>query len=200
MEFNWLDYVFIAIFFFSALAGFGRGLIREVMGLAALVVACFAATMYANELALSFTSAPAVQSVVNDASSATGINAAQPVSYVAIGVAFGLIFAGTYLVGVIVAFFVNLAFSFGVLGIGNRIFGGVFGLCRAALINLVLIFMIQLTAASNQVWWKKSVVVQEYQPYVAMLGGYVSPTINMLKQKAGESLQGLDSKVKSITQ
>lgn len=198
-DFTWVDYVFIAIFAMSAFAGFGRGLIRELMSLVALVFAIVAATMYSSALALSFTSSAAVQGVVSDATVATGINAAQPVSYVAIGVSFGLIFAGVYLVGILVGFIVNLAFSFGVLGIGNRILGAAFGFCRGFLVNLVIIFMVQLTAVNNQAFWQKSVLVKEFQPAVVILAGYVSPAMANIKQKAGEKLQGLDSTLKSLT-
>src|SRR5690349_15183716 len=96
-NFNWVDYIFIAIFFFSMLAGFGRGFVREVVSIATLIAAFVVATMFSNPLAVAFTSSPAVQNVVTQANSAIGVNTAQPVSYLALGISFGLLFAGTVL-------------------------------------------------------------------------------------------------------
>jgi membrane protein required for colicin V production len=196
---NWVDYIFIAIFLFSMLAGFGRGFVKEVVSLATLVAAFVVATMFANSLALQFTSSASVQSVVSDASNAIGVNAAQPVSYAAIGLSFGLLFAGTVIVGAIVGFFLNMAFSVGILGFGNRVLGALFGLCRGFIINLVIIFMFQLTTIGTSTWWVQSQIVQMYQPSVVWLGGIVSPSLANLKQKATDALQNAGSKIQSIT-
>ncbi len=197
---NWLDYVFLAIFAFSVLAGFGRGLVKEIVSLASLVAGFVVATMFASPLAQQFTSSAAVQNVVTDASNTIGMNAAQPVSYAAIGISFGLLFAGTVLVGALIGFFLNMAFSVGILGIGNRILGALFGLGRGAIINLVIIFMLQMTAVNAQSWWQQSTVVQQYQPAVAWLGNLVAPGFANLKQKANDTLQNVNSKIQTITQ
>lgn len=196
---NWVDYIFIAIFLFSMLAGFGRGLVKEVVSLATLVAAFVVATMFANSLALQFTSSASVQSVVSDASNAIGVNAAQPVSYAAIGLSFGLLFAGTVIVGAIVGFFLNMAFSVGILGFGNRILGALFGLCRGFIINLVIIFMFQLTTIGTSAWWVQSQIVQMYQPSVVWLGAIVSPSLTNLKQKATDALQNAGTKIQNLT-
>jgi membrane protein required for colicin V production len=196
---NWVDYIFIAIFLFSMLAGFGRGLVKEVVSLATLVAAFVVATMFANSLALQFTSSASVQSVVSDASNAIGVNAAQPVSYAAIGLSFGLLFAGTVIVGAIVGFFLNMAFSVGILGFGNRILGALFGLCRGFIINLVIIFMFQLTTIGTSTWWVQSQIVQMYQPSVVWLGAIVSPSLANLKQKATDALQNAGTKIQNLT-
>ena len=196
---NWVDYIILAIFLFSMLAGFSRGLIKEVVSLASLIAAFVVAVMFANSLALHFTSSSAVQNVVTDASNAIGMNAAQPVSYAAIGISFGLLFAGTVIIGSIIGFFLNMAFSIGVLGVGNRLLGGVFGLGRGFIINLVIIFMLQMTAVSGQPWWKESQCVQQFQPTVVWLGGIVSPSLANIKERATETMKDMGSKIQSYT-
>lgn len=198
-NFNWLDYVFLAIFFFSMLAGFGRGFVREVMSLVTLVAAFVIAAMFANPLAVAFTSSPSVQSVVSQANSAIGVNTSQPVSYLALGLSFGLLFAGTVIAGAIITFFLNFAFQAGLLGMGNRILGAGFGLARGFIINLVIIFILQLTPISGEGWWAQSSIVQSYQPAVVWLGGVVSPSLADLKSKMSQTLQNVNSSLQNLS-
>lgn len=197
--YNWLDYIFIAIFLFSMLAGFGRGFVREVMSLVTLVAAFVVASMFSNALAVAFTSAPSVQNVVNQASSAIGVNTAQPVSYLALGLSFGLLFAGTVIAGSIISFFLNFAFQAGLLGMGNRLLGAVFGFARGFIINLVLIFVVQLTPVSAEAWWGQSSIVHSYQPAVVWLGGIVSPSLADLKNKMSQTLQNVGGSLQNMT-
>lgn len=194
----WIDFIFLALFAFSTMVGFGRGLIRELIGVATLVGAVFIAATFAQPVAQSFTSSPGVQGVVTQVST-MGVDASKPISYAAIGVSFGLLFAGTMMVGTVIGFIVNLIFSFGIVGFGNRVLGAIFGFARGFIINLVIIFMVQMSAMGEQPIWQASVIVQYYQPYVAMLGSYVAPGIAKLKAKAGESMQNAGSSLRSLT-
>lgn len=196
---NWVDYVILAIFFFSTLAGFTRGLVKEVISLITLVAAFVVASMFANPLAAYFTSTPAVQNVVNQASTAAGLSTAQPVSYLALGLSFGLLFAGTVIAGSIFSYFINIAFQTGVLGFGNRILGGMFGLVRGYIVNLVIVFVIQLTPLSAQNWWQQSQLVPTFQPAVQWLGAIVSPALAHLKDKLGNTIQNVNTQFQDLT-
>lgn len=200
---NWVDYVILAIFLISILAGFSRGLAKELISLITLVVAVVVASMFATTLAASWMSSPSVQNAVGDASNSIAVNSgavSQTVSYAAVGLSFAVIFAGTILAGAILGFFINLALNSGVLGIGNRLLGAFFGLGRGFLLNLVLIFVLQLTAVGKQPWWLESVCVQQYQPCVAWLGAVVSPHLEMLREKAVETVQNVSGQLQSDTQ
>lgn len=197
---NWVDYIILAVFFFSILAGFGKGLVRELVSLATLVAAFIVASMFANPLAAAFTSSPSVQSAVNQASSAIGMNAAQPVSYAALGVSFAVLFTATILAGSLLGYFLNIAFQTGILGFGNRILGAVFGFARGFLINLVLIFVVQLTPLSAQSWWQQSQLVGTFQPAVQWLGNIVSPSLANLKERFGSTIQDVGSSIQGMTQ
>lgn len=186
---NWVDYVVLAIFFFSILAGLARGFVKEVISLITLVAAFVVAVMFTSQLAAAFTNSQTVQDVVSQTTAAVGASTAQPVSYAALGLSFGFLFAATVIVGSIIGSIINLAFQAGVLGIGNRLMGAVFGLCRGFIINLVLIFLVQLTSFSTDSFWTDSKMVTAFQPSVLMVAKVVSPSLENLKDKVGETLK-----------
>jgi membrane protein required for colicin V production len=186
---NWIDYIIIAIFALSILSGLFRGLFREIVSLCVLVIAFVVATLFASPVATLFTNSQSVQHVVGQASSSAGLDAATSVSYVAIGLSFGLLFIATVIVGAIVGMIVNWIFQSTVLGIGNRLLGGIFGFFRGFLINLVLIFLVQLTSFSTDETWTQSQLVTAFQPAVQWLGTNVSPDLANLKEKLNGTLK-----------
>jgi membrane protein required for colicin V production len=196
---NWIDYIILIIFLFSVLAGFGRGLVKEIISLATLVAAFVVASIFSNALAIKITGSAAVQSAMTEASTAIGTSVAQPASYAALAISFGLLFAGTVIVGSIVSYFVNMAFQVGILGIGNRLLGAVFGAGRGFIINLVFIFIVQLTPMSNQAFWQQSQLVGSFQPAVVWLGNVVSPSLANLKEKFGKTVEEMGSSIQNIS-
>jgi membrane protein required for colicin V production len=196
---NFVDFIILAIFFFSILAGLGRGFVREIVSLITWIVAFVVATTFANSLAAYFTSAPVVQTAVSQASQAIGVSAAQPVSYAALGISFAILFIGTLIAGALVGYFLNIAFQVGVLGIGNRLLGGIFGFVRGFIINLVLIFLVQLSPFGNAPWWHQSQFVASFQPAVQWLDGVVSPSLANLKAKLGQTLQDVNTQFQGVT-
>lgn len=197
---NWVDFIILAIFFFSMAAGFGRGFVKEMVSLATLIVAFIVAATFASPLAHFFTSSAPIQSAVSQASNAIGADTAQPVSYAALGISFALLFAGTVVVGALIGYLLNIAFQTGILGLGNRLLGGVFGLCRGFLINLVLIFLIQLTPMAANAWWQQSQLVGSFQPAVQWLGDFVAPGVANLKARFGSTMQDVNSSLQNAGQ
>lgn len=185
---NWIDYVILTIFLFSVLAGLSRGLLKEVISLCTMIAAFTISVLFANPLAEAFTSSPTVQNVVNDSTNAIGASTAAPVSYAALGLSFGFLFAATVLIGAIIGSILNLIFQSSVLGFGNRLLGGIFGLCRGFIINLVLIFLVQLTSFSSDNFWTQSLLVIRFQPAVVWLAAHISPSLADLKTKMTDTL------------
>jgi membrane protein required for colicin V production len=183
---NWVDYIILAIFVLSVIAGFGRGLVKEIVSIVTLIAAFVIATLFSSQLATAFTSSSSVQNAVGQTSST-------PVTYAALGVSFALLFLATVIVGCFIGFLLNLIFKAGILGIGNRILGALFGLVRGFLINLVIIFVIQLTAFSTQPWWKQSQLVPYFEPTVERLGAIVSPTLSGLKEELSKTMENVNS-------
>lgn len=198
-QMNFVDIFILVVFFMSMVAGFVRGLVSEVISLATLIAAFVIAIMFSESLATYFTSTQSVQNVVTQTSGAIGVNTAQPVGYVALGVSFGILFGLTVFVGAIVKYIINIPFQFGILGLGNRVFGGFFGLARGFIINLVIIFLVQLSPLGTQPWWGSSQFVRAYQPAVGWLGNAISPALSGLRAKFDSTLQGVGSQLQGIS-
>ena len=173
---NYVDYILLAIFVLSVLAGIGRGLVREIIALITLIAAVVVSIMFADTLAQSFTSS----------------NASAAASYVAIGGSFALIFIGTLLIGSLIGYVVNMAFQFGMLGFTNRLLGSIFGAIRGLVFIVVLVFLVQLTSFSNQDTWQQSQVVAASKPAVVWLGNIVSPSLSGLKDKFNQTMQNVN--------
>ncbi|HTM63211.1 MAG TPA: CvpA family protein [Gammaproteobacteria bacterium] len=193
---NWVDYIILGIFLLSVITGFSRGLVKELLSVITLIVAVIVAAMFASTLAESLTSTQ----TVSEATSNMSVNTAHSVSLVALGLSYAILFAATILVGAIISFFINLAITSGTPGFSNRLLGAAFGFGRGFLLNLSFIFILQMTAISQESWWKNSVCVNAYQPSVIWLSGIVSPTIEKLKTKASETLQNVKSQVQQQAQ
>ncbi len=198
-QMNFVDIIILIIFFVSMITGFVRGLISEVISLTTLIAAFVIAIMFSNSLAAYFTNTETVRTVVDQTTNAIGTSTATPVSYLALGVSFGLLFFVTILIGAIVKYIINIPFQYGMLGLGNRVFGGVFGLARGFIINLVLIFLVQISPLGTQPWWVNSSFVRSYQPAVGWLGNAISPALADLRAKFDSTLQGVNSQIKDFT-
>ncbi|EKD54760.1 MAG: colicin V production protein [uncultured bacterium] len=190
---NWIDYVVLGIFFFSIWAGFFRGGVKEVVSLLSWIAAFIVASSFAKPVSSYFSGSAAVQSITSTASGTFGSSASAPVSMFAIGLSFAGLFFGTVIIGSLVGHFVNRAVEGGGVSIANRLLGGVFGLGRGYLINLVIIFMVQLSPLAEQPFWVQSKLVNSFQPAVQWLGNMVEPGIQSLKSSVGQTLQNLNS-------
>ena len=191
-HYNWIDYIFIAIFLISILTGLMRGGVREIISLITWVVAFIVGSLFARPLAAAFASSPSVQSVMSNASG--GLQAAtDQTSLFALGASFCVLFFGTILIGSFIGYIMNAAIERTGISIVNRFAGGIFGFGRGYLVNLVIIFLVQLTPMGEDPTWAKSSLVKDYQPAVNWLGDHVQPGLESLKSKMGETLDNLDT-------
>lgn len=197
---NWVDYIVLAVLAISVLAGLARGFIKEVIGLVTWIVALVVATLFASPIANAFTGSSQIQSAINTASSATGMNTAHPVSMLALAISFICIFAGVVLIGRIVNYFLTTATAGYGISLVNRLLGALFGLVRGFILVVVLIFVVELTPLAQQGYWSASQFVVSFQPTVNKLGDIVQPGINSLKEKAGQTLKNVTGTVQNLTQ
>ncbi len=196
--FNWVDYIILGIFVISILVGLSRGLLREVISLLTWVAAFIIASLFSSQLAAAFTSSQPVQSVISSTSNAIGVNPATQVSWLSLGVSFIVIFIGVLIVGSIINAVFSRAADVPGISLGNRLFGAVFGLGRGFLINLVLIFLVQLVpTVQQQSWWTQSKMVVAYQPAVQWLGNIIEPGLETLKSKVGGTLQDFSTTIQN---
>lgn len=186
---NIVDIVIIIIFASSIVIGFGRGFIKEVISFLSLIAAIVLAIVFSNQFATAMTNSPTVQHLIGRSSEAIHASTTQPASYIAIGISFFLIFIGVLLIGAILGFLLNSIFQFGGLGFGNRFFGAIFGLIRAFIFTMIIVFIIQLTSLSEEPWWKESRFVVAAQPVIQWLDNTISPALADFKSKVGEKLE-----------
>ena len=131
------DYAFLSILGLSATLGLWRGLVSEILGLAALVLALIVASRYVDVAALQF------ENTITD-----------PRARVA--AAFALIlFAVLLLVSLVKLFLRRLLRAVG-LGATDRFFGAVFGFVRGLVIALVVVWIGGLVGMSRESWWKQA--------------------------------------------
>ncbi len=168
IELNWVDYGFIIFFLLSIIFGFVRGFIKSVVSLLFLIAAVYLAVKYSPQLASHF---------------AGSAGREQTITYLSLVGIFLLIFIVTILVGALISYFLNMVFQFGGLGFINSFFGGLFGIVRAVIISIFIIYVVQLTPASSQPMWHESQIVIYFQPMTEWLEKNLSPKLEALKEK-----------------
>lgn len=120
MSFNWLDIVLLIIIAITVIAGISKGLVRQFVGILAVVIGLILALMYypfAAELFLSFVSQEALAQFLG----------------------FLVIFFGVLGVGWLISAWLSKMMK-GPFKFLNHVFGGAFGLLKGILICGVLLF------------------------------------------------------------
>jgi len=133
------DYVVLAIVALSILISVVRGLVREVLALAAWAVGFIVASLFAADVAALL--APQV-----------------PDERVRLLLAFAGLFLAALLVMSLLALLVSRLMKGAGLGLEDRVLGGVFGLARGVLVVTVLVLGAGLTALPRQPEWRGAVL------------------------------------------
>ncbi|MDR2881181.1 MAG: CvpA family protein [Azoarcus sp.] len=148
------DYMFLSILGLSIALGLWRGLVSEVLGLAALVLAVIVAGRYADVAALQF------ESMIDDP---RGRMAA----------AFALILFAVLLVVSLVKLFLRRLLRAVGLGATDRFFGAVFGAFRGLVITLILVWVGGLIGMSHEPWWKQALSAPLLEKAVGVVGSWL---------------------------
>ena len=122
MYFNWFDYILLAIILGSLIFGLIKGLIRQIIGLSALIVGLVLAIYFYK----------------NAAESIFFFISNRILSYL---FGFLLIFLSIIILGLIISFLLS-KIAKGPLKSLNHFLGGVFGLIRGVLICLIIVFLL----------------------------------------------------------
>jgi len=140
------DYTVLAIVGFSVVLSVTRGLVREVLALAAWVVAFVAAGFFAGELAGLMPAAVGGEELRLLAG-----------------------FVAVFLVALLAMSLLAMAASRLVrsagLGVEDRVLGGVFGLARGVLVLLVLVLAAGLTSLPRQPVWREAVLAKPLETF-----------------------------------
>ncbi|MDR1351295.1 MAG: CvpA family protein [Zoogloeaceae bacterium] len=132
------DYVVLGIVACSVLLGFWRGVVGEIIALAAWVLAFFAARFFGAEVG---------QGLFSTAISDAGLRALAGCA---------LVFILTLVVMALVRMTISRLIRVLGLGLSDRFLGLFFGLARAALFVLALVIVGGMTALPQQAWWAKA--------------------------------------------
>jgi membrane protein required for colicin V production len=154
----WVDFVILGIVGLSALIGFTRGLIREVVSLGIWIGAAIVAWLYYKPVA-------------------SMLEAWISTPLVRLGVAILiLIFLVLFLGAVFGHFLARLVEKTGLTGT-DRLMGVAFGAVRGALLVAMVVFLGALTPVADDVWWQESSLVGRFQVLGEQVLGELPPTV-----------------------
>jgi len=166
---NWLDIVIIGVISVSALISLKRGFVKELMSLVTWVAAILIARVYAYDFS------HYLSDFANDGKSALVL-------------AFFVLFIGTLIVGSLINFVVSQFVHAVGLSLMDRFLGVAFGVIRGALVIVVGIGLMSLTAFSDSPVWQSSVIV----PHFAQVEEWTKETTNFLSEQLSDvDLTGL---------
>jgi membrane protein required for colicin V production len=146
----WVDYVIIAIIVLSALMSLMRGLIREVLSLAAWVLAFWVSLNYVHVLA-------------------GRLGGLIPLPSARQAGAFLILLVATLLIMGVVNFFVGRIIAMTGLTGTDKMLGIFFGIARGVLIIAVLVFLAKLTPLPQDPWWSESLLIRHFEPITLWL-------------------------------
>jgi len=141
------DYVVIGIVALSLVLGLWRGVVSEMMALAAWVLAFMAALEFgaqSGQVAFAGITDPAVRALAGCA----------------------LVFVGVLVAMSVVRLAVRSMVKALGLSLSDRLLGMFFGLARGVLLVMILVAVGGMTAAPQQVWWKQATLAPPLQTAV----------------------------------
>jgi len=134
-----LDLIVLAVIALSIMFAYFRGVVREVVALAAWIAGLVAAFGYMDQVATIF----------------SGLDVTPAVRHV---LAFTLILVAFLIAGAIVAWLLRSAVHAVGLGFVDRFLGALFGVARGALIAVLFALIAGVTTLPRHDWWQNSLV------------------------------------------
>lgn len=188
--YNWVDYIILAIFFISIMAGLMRGVVKEILALLTWVAALAVAVMFSSKIAAMFTGSSTAQSIYSS-SSTLSAGGQQPLSLITLSVVFVLLFVATFVIGSLITSIVSRAIESGGISFINRILGAAFGLLRGYLVVVLIIFVVGMTPFETQAWWTDAKLPPAFRPAVTWLANMVQPGLENLKSTVGQQIDSV---------
>jgi membrane protein required for colicin V production len=152
----WVDIAILVIVGISAVLSLLRGMVREVLSLAAWVLAFWVARSF-NPAAAHWVS---------------GIVKMPSAQWL---VAFGLLFFGTLMLMGIVNFLLAKIITASGLTATDRMLGVVFGVLRGFAVVTLLVFVASFTPMTRDPWWTESMFVPKLLPAARWLRAEIPP-------------------------
>ena len=156
-----LDYVILALVFFSLLMGFFRGFTREVISL----ITWFAA-FYASITCLPMVSGWLTNSIPHET-----------IRYIVSAIT---VFFAVLIIGMIINKIVCASVNATGAGFLNRLLGGIFGAGRGLLLVVILLLFITESPMRNATWFGQSQLSPYFQTAVAYFSGVLPKEIKQV--------------------
>lgn len=154
----WVDLAIIGIILLSALIGFSRGLIREMLSVVIWLGAVFLAWIYYRELA-------------------GHLSPWIPTLSIRLGTAFLILVFAVLILGAIFGHLVTLLVEKTGLTGTDRLLGVVFGGVRGAILVAMVVFLGALTPLPEDTWWKDSMLIGRFQSLADRILGEIPPEV-----------------------
>lgn len=155
---NWVDYAILVALALSILVGLWRGLVSEVLSLAAWIAAFWVAWMFGPLVAAQFEHSISL-----------------PAGRILLG--YGLCFVAVLMLGALLRFVVRrLLWSTGLGGL-DRLLGMLFGFARGVLLVTLVVFLAGFTALPREAGWQQSTLLPQFQVAAGWLGERVPASV-----------------------
>ncbi|HET6805235.1 MAG TPA: CvpA family protein [Frateuria sp.] len=155
---NWIDYTILGVLALSVLVGLWRGLVSEVLSLAAWIVAFWFAWTFGPVVAVQLEHSISL-----------------PAARILIG--YGLCFVAVLAIGALLRFVVRRLLSSIGLGGLDRLLGMLFGFARGVLLVTLVVFLASFTALTREAGWQHSLLLPKFTGAAAWLGDRVPVTV-----------------------
>lgn len=155
---TWFDYAVLAVIAASLLLGVWRGMVSEILAIAAWVLAFFVAREFALPVSAFYAS------LLHDRS----------MQYLA---GFATVFVGVLVVVGIARLVVSFLLRAVGLGLIDRMLGAIFGIARGVLIVLLCVMLGGLTPLPREPWWRNAVLAPPLETAVLASRPWIPETM-----------------------
>lgn len=155
---TWFDYAVLAVIAASLLLGLWRGMVSEILAIAAWVLAFFVAREFALPVSEFYAS------LLHDKS----------LQYLA---GFATVFLAVLVVVGIARLVVSFLLRAVGLGLIDRLLGAIFGIARGVLVVLVCVMLGGLTPLPREPWWKSAVFAPPLETAVLAMKPWMPETM-----------------------
>ena len=150
----WIDYLILGVIALSSLISLVRGFVKEAFSLCTWFGAFFIARVYYQDIAAYLENFDAFSAMFSE-------------QLVKNGVAIGLLFIATLILGALLNYILGQLVSKTGLSGTDRLLGVCFGIARGVLIVCTLLLFMQLfTSFPESEWWQKSPLIAELKPLI----------------------------------
>jgi membrane protein required for colicin V production len=178
LEYTWIDFIIMLIFFLNIALGVIRGLLKEIVSIIAVFIALLVAIKFTVPLNSLLTSLAGFQDVLTSVTHFGKMNAQGPLSLFSFGVSFLILFFPTFFIGEAINYYGALAplfVVFPLLGLLEKILAGLLGFVRGYIFNLIFILILGLTPVVSSPGWSNSALIPQLMPKANEIGGMVKP-------------------------